>query len=59
MPYGDRTEINMLANRLREMRKEKRLTLEELAEKLGTSRQTMSPPSWAASPRATARPAVR
>ena len=31
----------MLANKLREMRKEKGLTLETLAEKLGTSRQTI------------------
>ena len=31
----------MLANKLREMRKEKGLTLEVLAEKLGTSRQTI------------------
>ena len=31
----------MLANKLREMRKEKGLTLEMLAEKLGTSRQTI------------------
>lgn len=31
----------MLANKLREMRKNKGMTLEELAEKLGTSRQTI------------------
>ena len=31
----------MLANKLREMRKEKGMTLETLAEKLGTSRQTI------------------